>query len=106
MDLVKHILEDLNYDELYRYICNTDTYKKAMIKYDHEFDEVLNKYLPAMTQETKEKLHEELMKVFSIYLFADEKETFKFAFANGVLIGALSKQISDNSIEDLQKMLG
>lgn len=106
MNLTEHILYNLNYEELDHYICRTESFKKAMIDYDEGFAKIVKRVLPNLSESEAIRLREEFMDVFSIYLDAHENETFKFAFANGLLIGFLSKEVSVETADYLLKMLG
>lgn len=105
MNLAEHILYNLNYEELDHYVCRTEGFKKAMINYDEGFAKIVKRILPNLSESEAIRLREEFMSVFSIYLDAHESETFKFAFANGLLIGILSKEASAETADYLLKML-
>lgn len=105
MDFTKYLINDINYEQIMDYIASTDKYKKKEILFEESFDATINKYGSHLSEIDKFHFYDDLFSACMLFSNVLMEESFKFAFANALLLAFESKQVSEKTLEEFMKVI-
>lgn len=105
MDFTKYLINDINFEQIVDYIASTDKYKKTEPLFDETFEDVINNYCLHLSEDDKFKFHDELFSACMIFSNVMMEESFKFAFANALLLAFESKAVSKDTLDAFMSVI-
>lgn len=105
MDFTKYLINDVTFENIMDYIASTELYEKSEVLFEEAFDSTIDKYGLHLSEKEKIKFYDDLFSACMLFSNAMMEESFKFAFANALLLACESKAVSQGSLDAFMKVI-